>query len=54
MADTDHMIIKADGAVVSSEGYKDSRKNRFFPMLPLISGGIGEATRAWRYRLRAV
>jgi protein involved in polysaccharide export with SLBB domain len=44
MADTDHLlIIKADGAVISSEGYNDSRKGRIFPLLPIISGGIDEA-----------
>jgi polysaccharide export outer membrane protein len=45
MADTDHIyIIKADGNVMTSEGYRDMQRSHVFPMLPLISGGLDSAT----------
>ncbi len=44
-ADTDHIyIIKADGNVMTNEGYRDMQRSHVFPMLPLISGGLDSAT----------
>jgi polysaccharide export outer membrane protein len=40
-ADTDEIfVVKANGAVVSEKAFRDSRKNRIFPMLPLVSGRL--------------
>jgi protein involved in polysaccharide export with SLBB domain len=36
-------VVKANGAVFSDKAYRDSRKNRIFPMLPLVSGGLMSA-----------
>jgi protein involved in polysaccharide export with SLBB domain len=33
-------VVKANGAILSENGLKDSGKNRIFPLLPLISGGL--------------
>ncbi|GEM_PF-210625 len=33
-------VIKADGSVVTAEGYDQSRRSALFPVLPLISGGL--------------
>jgi protein involved in polysaccharide export with SLBB domain len=39
--DADHIyVIKADGSVLTDEGVKDSEKNKFFPLLPTIGGGL--------------
>ena len=41
--DDDHIyVIKADGSVLSDQGVKDSEKNRMFPLLPSIGGGLME------------
>ena len=34
------IVVKASGAILSEEGFKDSGKNRIFPLLPMISGGL--------------
>jgi protein involved in polysaccharide export with SLBB domain len=40
-ADTDQIfVVKANGAVVSQKAFRDGRKNRIFPMLPLVSAGL--------------
>jgi protein involved in polysaccharide export with SLBB domain len=40
-ADGDHMyIVKADGAIVTEQGMKQSEENRWFPLLPVITGGL--------------
>src|SRR5579885_22916 len=45
LADTDHLlVIRADGGVVTPEGYKDAEENRTFPLLPIFSGGLEEAS----------
>ena len=42
--DKDHVyVIKADGAVLTDEGVRESGKNRLFPLLPSISGGLLKA-----------
>jgi protein involved in polysaccharide export with SLBB domain len=33
-------VVKVNGELVSEQGIKDSNKNRIFPLLPLISGGL--------------
>ncbi len=39
--DTDHIyVIKADGSVLTDEGVRQTEKNRLFPLLPSISGGL--------------
>ena len=39
--DADHIyVIKADGSVMTDEGVKESEKNRLFPLLPSIGGGL--------------
>ena len=39
--DEDHIyVIKADGSVLTFEGVKESEKNKFFPLLPSIGGGL--------------
>ena len=39
--DADHIyVIKADGSVLTDEGVKQSEKNRLFPLLPSIGGGL--------------
>jgi polysaccharide export outer membrane protein len=44
LADPDHiMVVKADGEVLTSQGFDDQRRNRMFPMLPLFSGGLEDA-----------
>ena len=43
-ADADQVfVVKVNGAVVSQTGLKESGKNRIFPLLPLISGGLMQA-----------
>jgi protein involved in polysaccharide export with SLBB domain len=43
-ADKDNvMVIKADGSVLTRQGFDDSRRSKLFPALPLISGGLMEA-----------
>jgi len=43
-ADKDEiMVIKADGSVLTKDGFDDSRRSKLFPALPLISGGLMEA-----------
>jgi protein involved in polysaccharide export with SLBB domain len=37
------LVIRADGSVLTSDGYEQSRRSRLFPALPLISGGLMEA-----------
>ncbi len=40
-ADPDHiMVIKADGAVETDQGIRDSKESTMFPLLPVISGGL--------------
>jgi len=40
-ADADHiLVIKANGEVLTDQGIRDSGENRFFPLLPVISGGL--------------
>jgi protein involved in polysaccharide export with SLBB domain len=42
--DVDHVfVIKANGSILTDEGYKEMRKSQIFPALPLISGGLMEA-----------
>lgn len=36
-------VVKANGAILSEGGLRDSGKNRIFPLLPLISGGLMSA-----------
>jgi len=38
------MVIKADGGVITEEGFKNSRQASLFPLLPLISGGLMSET----------
>jgi hypothetical protein len=39
--DADHIyVIKADGSVLTDQGVRDSGKNRLFPLLPSVSGGL--------------
>jgi protein involved in polysaccharide export with SLBB domain len=41
--DTDHIyVIKADGSVLTDEGVRQNEKNRLFPLLPSIGGGLME------------
>ena len=41
--DAEHIyVIKADGSVMTDEGVKQSEKNRLFPLLPSIGGGLME------------
>ena len=51
--DEDHIyVIKADGSVLTDEGVRDSEKNKLFPLLPTIGGGVGgTASRAGRHRV---
>ncbi|HLI63605.1 MAG TPA: SLBB domain-containing protein [Terriglobales bacterium] len=37
------IVIKADGSVLTADGYDQSRRSRLFPALPLISGGLMES-----------
>ncbi len=37
------LVIKADGSVLTTDGYDQSRRSKLFPALPLISGGLMEA-----------
>jgi polysaccharide biosynthesis/export protein len=39
----DVMVIKADGSVLTTEGFDSSRRSKLFPALPLISGGLMDA-----------
>ena len=42
-ADKDHiLLIRANGEVLTEEGIRNSGENRFFPLLPVISGGLME------------
>ena len=34
------MVIKSDGAVVTQDGFENSRQASLFPLLPLVSGGL--------------
>jgi polysaccharide export outer membrane protein len=36
-------VIKADGSVLTADGYDQSRRSALFPVLPLISGGLMSA-----------
>ena len=39
--DVDHVyVVKADGSVMTDEGVKESEKNKLFPLLPSIGGGL--------------
>ncbi len=39
--DDDHIyVIKADGSVLTDEGVKESEKNKLFPLLPSMGGGL--------------
>ncbi len=41
--DGDHMyVIKADGSVLTDDGVKQNEKNKLFPILPSIGGGLAE------------
>jgi protein involved in polysaccharide export with SLBB domain len=41
--DADHIyVIEADGSVLSDEGVRDNEKNKLFPLLPTIGGGLME------------
>jgi polysaccharide export outer membrane protein len=43
-ADKDHiLLIRANGEVLTDEGIRSTEKNRTFPLLPVISGGLMEA-----------
>lgn len=33
-------VVKVNGAIISEAGLEDSGKNRIFPLLPLVSGGL--------------
>ena len=37
------MVVKADGSVLTTQGYDGIRKSELFPALPLISGGLMSA-----------
>lgn len=40
-ADPEHiMVIKADGAVETDQGIRESKESTMFPLLPVISGGL--------------
>lgn len=42
--DADHIyVVKANGAVITDQGYQEMHKSQIFPALPLISGGLQEA-----------
>ena len=42
--DADHIfVIKANGAILTDQSYKEMQKSQIFPALPLISGGLMEA-----------
>jgi protein involved in polysaccharide export with SLBB domain len=44
LADADHvMVVKADGEVLTSQGFDDQRRNQMFPLLPLFAGGLQDA-----------
>jgi polysaccharide export outer membrane protein len=44
LADPEHlMVVKADGEVLTAQGFDDQRRNQMFPMLPLFSGGLEDA-----------
>jgi protein involved in polysaccharide export with SLBB domain len=39
--DADHLyVVQANGDVLTDEGVRESNKNRYFPLLPSISGGL--------------
>jgi protein involved in polysaccharide export with SLBB domain len=39
--DSEHIyVIKADGSVLTNEGVKEGEKNKLFPLLPSIGGGL--------------
>ena len=39
--DADHLyVVQANGDVLTDEGVREAGKNRFFPLLPSISGGL--------------
>jgi len=39
--DSEHIyVIKADGSVLTDQGVRQSGKNRLFPLLPSVSGGL--------------
>jgi protein involved in polysaccharide export with SLBB domain len=41
--DEEHVyVIKADGSVLTDEGVRESEKNKLFPLLPSIGGGLAE------------
>jgi protein involved in polysaccharide export with SLBB domain len=43
-ADKDHiMVVKANGAVLTDEGIKQSKRSTMFPLLPVVSGGLMSA-----------
>jgi polysaccharide biosynthesis/export protein len=42
-ADLDHvLVVKANGALLTDLGVRNSEKNRLFPLLPAIGGGLME------------
>lgn len=44
LADPEHvMLVKADGEVLTAQGFDDERRNQMFPLLPLFSGGLEDA-----------
>lgn len=43
-ADEDHIfVIKASGAIMTGQSYRDMRRAQIFPLLPLVSGGLMDA-----------
>jgi protein involved in polysaccharide export with SLBB domain len=43
-ADKDHiMVVRANGAVLTDEGIKQSKRSTMFPLLPVVSGGLMSA-----------
>jgi protein involved in polysaccharide export with SLBB domain len=43
-ADKDHiLLVRANGEVLTDEGIRSTERNRTFPLLPVISGGLMEA-----------
>lgn len=33
-------VVKANGAIVSTNGFREAARNRMFPLLPMVSGGL--------------
>jgi protein involved in polysaccharide export with SLBB domain len=42
--DLDHLfVIRANGAIMTDQSYRDMRRSQIFPVLPLVSGGLMDA-----------